>query len=144
MPTLHFFVFLINRPIIFFHNCSTFYFRRNRMQHPFLSIIRVVAILAAFTCVHVAAQGQLSEDIQNQIDRIAGDALASSGVPSASVAVVKNGQVAYIKAYGNAKLDPQTAARPDMRYSIGSISKQFTATAILLLQEQGKLSLDDK
>src|SRR5205085_8841141 len=68
----------------------------------------------------------------------------SSGFPSASVALVKNGQVAYIKAYGNAKLDPQTAARPDMRYSIGSISKQFTATAILLLQEQGKLSLDDK
>ena len=35
------------------------------------------------------------------------------------------------------------AATPEMRYSIGSISKQFTATAILLLQEQGKLSLDD-
>ena len=39
---------------------------------------------------------------------------------------------------------PKTAARTDMRYSIGSISKQFTAAAILLLQEQGKLSLDDK
>ncbi|HSY64391.1 MAG TPA: serine hydrolase domain-containing protein [Terriglobales bacterium] len=42
------------------------------------------------------------------------------------------------------RLDPATPARPEMRYSIGSISKQFTATAILLLQEQGKLSLDDK
>ena len=38
---------------------------------------------------------------------------------------------------------PTVPATPEMRYSIGSISKQFTATAILLLQEQGKLSLDD-
>ena len=57
---------------------------------------------------------------------------------------MKNGQVVYVKAYGDARLDPKTPATPDMRYSIGSISKQFTATAILLLQEQGKLSLDDK
>ncbi len=65
------------------------------------------------------------------------------GVPSASVAVVKGGMLVYTHAYGNAQLNPDKAATPDMRYSIGSISKQFTATAILLLQEQGKLSLDD-
>jgi CubicO group peptidase (beta-lactamase class C family) len=60
------------------------------------------------------------------------------------VVIVKNGQVAYVTAYGEAKLEPKTPASPAMRYSIGSISKQFTAAAILLLQEQGKLSLDDK
>jgi len=57
---------------------------------------------------------------------------------------VKDGQIVYTKAYGDARLQPQTPATPAMRYSIGSISKQFTAAAILLLQEQGKLSLDDK
>ncbi len=57
---------------------------------------------------------------------------------------MKDGQITYLQAYGNGRLDPATPARPEMRYSIGSISKQFTATAILLLQEQGKLSLDDK
>src|SRR4029077_13177004 len=41
-------------------------------------------------------------------------------------------------------LEPRLAASPAMRYSIGSVSKQFTATAILLLAERGKLSLDDK
>jgi CubicO group peptidase (beta-lactamase class C family) len=40
-------------------------------------------------------------------------------------------------------LEPPKAATPEMRYSIGSVSKQFTAAAILLLQEQGKLSLND-
>ncbi len=41
------------------------------------------------------------------------------------------------------EIAPAVNATPEMRYSIGSISKQFTAAAILLLQEQGKLSLDD-
>jgi D-alanyl-D-alanine carboxypeptidase len=88
------------------------------------------------------AQG-ISLDVQARIDEIAHSALASSGVPSASVAIVKDGQIAYLHAYGKAKLEPQVPARSAMRYSIGSISKQFTATAILMLAEKGKLSLDD-
>src|SRR5271165_3768642 len=77
------------------------------------------------------------------IDEIAKNALATTGVPSASLAVVVGGKVAYLQAYGNARLEPRLAATPEMQYSVGSISKQFTAAAILLLQEQGKLSLDD-
>ena len=57
--------------------------------------------------------------------------------------MVQGGKLVYTHAYGLAQLDPADAATPEMRYSIGSISKQFTAAAILLLQEQGKLSLDD-
>src|ERR1041385_2360600 len=87
---------------------------------------------------------QLSPEMQARIDRSATDTWASTGVPSASVAVVKDGKIAYLKAYGDARLDPKTAATSSMRYSIGSISKQFTAVAVLMLQEQRKLSLDDK
>jgi len=86
----------------------------------------------------------LPADLIEKIDKVATDTLARTGVPSASIAVVKDGQIAYVKAYGDARLEPKTPATPQMRYSIGSISKQFTAAAILLLQEQGKLSLDDK
>ena len=77
-------------------------------------------------------------------DTIAQDVLQKTGVPSASLAVVRDGKIVYLHAYGDAKLDPKTPAQTGMRYSIGSISKQFTATAMLMLQEQGKLSLDDK
>lgn len=69
--------------------------------------------------------------------------LAATGAPSASIAVVRGGQIVYENAYGVGRITPDTAARPEMRYAIGSVSKQFTATAILLLQEDGKLSLDD-
>ncbi len=60
------------------------------------------------------------------------------------MAIVQNGQIADTKGYGKVRLDPPEAAEPRMRYSIGSISKQFTAAAILFLEQQAKLSLDDK
>ena len=110
-------------------------------QLRFLVRAFVTVIFLAFAA---NAQTQLSPDLIDQIDKVANDTLARTGVPSASVAIVKDGQIVYTKAYGDARLDPRTPATPQMRYSIGSISKQFTATAILLLQEQGKLSLDDK
>jgi len=109
-------------------------------------ILRCVAVFLALAgpMFTASAQAQLSAELRQKIDKLAADALARTGVPSASVAVVKDGVIAYLQAYGDARLEPRAAATPEMRYSIGSISKQFTAAAILLLQEQGKLALDDK
>jgi D-alanyl-D-alanine carboxypeptidase len=106
-------------------------------------------LLLAVACVGVTLSvlaqqtPQLSDQTRGQVDQIARQVLESTGVPSASVAVVKDGSVVYTHAYGNARLEPPTPATAEMRYKIGSISKQFTATAILMLAEQGKLSLDD-
>ena len=112
------------------------------------AVLCFVFVPYAWTVVCAAgpasAPAQLPAELQQKIDKAATEALTNTGVPSASVAIVKEGQIAYVHAYGNARLDPATPAKPEMRYSIGSISKQFTATAMLLLQEQGKLSLDDK
>ena len=77
------------------------------------------------------------------IDRLVQKILAETGLPSVSITVVRDKEV-YAKAYGNARLNPKTPATPDMRYKIASNSKQIAATAILLLVEQRKLSLDDK
>jgi CubicO group peptidase (beta-lactamase class C family) len=92
----------------------------------------------------LSAQSALSAATRAQIDSAARAVLAATGAPSASVAVVRNGAIAYANAYGLARLEPKTPAAASMRYSIGSISKQFTATAVLLLAERHKLSLDDK
>ena len=85
----------------------------------------------------------ISPELSAQIDAAAQEVLDQTGVPSASVAIVQHGQIVYTHAYGKAKLEPPTPAAPAMRYSVGSISKQFTAAAILLLEQQGKLSIDD-
>lgn len=91
-----------------------------------------------------AAQAPAPRDqLSAQVDSIAAAVLAATGVPSATVAVVRHGTIAYAQAYGDAKLDPRTPASPEMRYAIGSISKQITSAAILLLAQEGKLSLDD-
>ncbi len=89
------------------------------------------------------AQAPAPADFESRVDSIIQDALHTTGVPSASVAVVRDGKIVYQHAFGYANLENKTPAQPSMRYSIGSNSKQFTATAILLLQQEGKLSLDD-
>jgi D-alanyl-D-alanine carboxypeptidase len=81
--------------------------------------------------------------LRAKIDRIAAGVMEQHGVPSASIAVLQHGKLVFTHAYGLAHISPDKPATPEMRYSIGSISKQFTAAAILILQEQGKLKLDD-
>ena len=98
-------------------------------------------LLFAFT---LHAQNTLPQNWAASVDQIAQQVLSDTGVPSASLAIVRGGQIVYAHAYGYARLDPRVPARPEMRYSIGSISKQFCAALVLLLQQDGKLSLDDK
>ena len=69
--------------------------------------------------------------------------IADTGIPSASIALVENGKIVYLHAYGKARLQPPMPATTDMQYSIGSVSKQFTAALILMLVQDGKMTLDD-
>src|SRR5215212_2729742 len=78
-----------------------------------------------------------------KVDSIANAVLQNTGVPSASVAVVQHGRMILAKAYGSSNLERRTSATADMRYALGSISKQFTSAAMLLLQQDGKLKIDD-
>jgi D-alanyl-D-alanine carboxypeptidase len=103
----------------------------------------ICAILVAALAAASHLQAELPPATAAKIDAIVTQVLGSTGAPSASIAVVKGGKIDYVKAYGNARLDPETPARPEMHYSIGSVSKQFMAGAILLLVQDGKLSLDD-
>jgi D-alanyl-D-alanine carboxypeptidase len=89
-------------------------------------------------------EGLLAPNVQYAIDKSVSNILAKTGAPSASIAVVKNATLAYARAYGMADVDAHQPATTAMPYSIGSISKQFTAAAVLLLAEEGKLSLEDK
>ena len=67
----------------------------------------------------------------------------SGNNPGVSVGVVKDGELIFLKSYGKANLTHDLDFRVDMPTNIGSVSKQFTAMSILLLEQQGKLSLED-
>jgi D-alanyl-D-alanine carboxypeptidase len=105
---------------------------------------RIVTALLVFALTAALHAQELPAEMRASIDKAAADILAKTGAPSASIAVVRDGRIVYTHAYGIANLETKLPASPQMRYSIGSISKQFTAAAILMLAEEGKLSLDDK
>jgi CubicO group peptidase (beta-lactamase class C family) len=105
----------------------------------FCSCLVIALVLAA-----PASAQSLTDAERSQIDSAATAALEATGSPGASIAIVRGGQIVYERAYGIGRVDPPTPAKAEMRYAIGSVSKQFTATAILMLQEEGRLSLDDR
>ncbi len=105
------------------------------MKHlRFLPLVACVLRLAA----------QTVPDLEQKLDERISAALKKAGAASVSVAVVKDGKLVYAKAFGKADLAAGRDADVHTRYAVGSISKQFTAAALLLLEEQGKLSLDDR
>ena len=103
-------------------------------------MLKLPSILLAFVAVPAAAQ-QLTPAEVAKVDQLVTKTLADTGVPSAEIAVVRNGRLALDKAYG--KANEGLPARADLPYQIASNSKQFTAMALLLLRDEGKLSLDD-
>ena len=100
----------------------------------------VFALLALFA-VPATAQPLTSQE-STAVDALVNKTLADTGVPSASIAIVRDGRIVFAKAYGKAS-EAIPAATPDLRYQIASNSKQFTAMGLLLLEDEGKLSLDD-
>ena len=101
---------------------------------------RVPVALLALTAFPAVAQPLTPNEI-SRVDQLVAKTLADTGVPSAEVAIVRNGQLVLNKAYG--KANEGLPARPDLPYQIASNSKQFTAMALILLRDDGKLSLDD-
>src|SRR5579871_5740824 len=77
-----------------------------------------------------------------QVDAIFAD-LAKPGSPGCALAVARGGKIIYEKGYGLANLEQEVPITPRTVFDIGSTSKQFTASSILLLEKQGKLSVND-
>jgi CubicO group peptidase (beta-lactamase class C family) len=104
----------------------------------------VLAVLCCTLWVAPAAGQALSDAERARVDSAAWTVLQATGAPGASLAIVRGGEIVYERGYGQGRLDPEAPATPAMRYAIGSVSKQFAAAAVLLLAEEGRLSLDDK
>lgn len=104
-----------------------------------IGLLGVAGLLASAAMLNA----QMTPELKAKVDAAAEQVLKETGVPSAEVGIVVGGKVVMTAAYGDARIDPELKARPEMKYPVGSISKQFTAAAVLLLQQDGKLSLDD-
>lgn len=107
------------------------------MRTRFFTSVVFLILLIGFNSIGMMAQN--TEAVMDQII----ESVYKPGDPGATVLVAKNGKVVYRKAFGMANLELNVPMKPEMVFEIGSITKQFTAVSILMLMEQGKLSLTD-
>ena len=101
---------------------------------------KISLIVVVFSFLIATAQNQ---NLTQQFDDIVAQYYTDSNAPGATVLVAKNGKAIYRKAVGKSNLELDVDMIPENVFMLASITKQFTAIAILMLEEQGKLSLND-
>src|SRR5690242_2209574 len=89
-----------------------------------------------------AAQQSAHVDV-NQIDSIIRRNVAEKQIVGVSVGIMQNGQIVFARGYGVANVASSAPVTPRTMFAIGSVTKQFTCSSLLMLQEQKKLSVDD-
>ncbi|HEY4492526.1 MAG TPA: serine hydrolase domain-containing protein [Acidobacteriota bacterium] len=81
---------------------------------------------------------------EQQIDQYVHAEMQARKIPGLSLAVLQNGKIILAKGYGFSNLEHNVQAKPETVYQSGSIDKQFAATAVMMLVEEGKIQLDDR
>lgn len=109
---------------------------KTHLRHLLVPLINIL-LLFAVPCV-VAQQ-----DISAKIDPYVKAEMRRQQIPGLSLAIVRNG-IALVRSYGFSNVEHQIPVKPETVFQSGSIAKQFTAAAVMILVEEGKLSLDDK
>ena len=79
----------------------------------------------------------------NQVDAYVAAEMKAQQIPGVSLAVVKDGKPVLVKGYGLANVEHQVAVTAETVFQSGSVGKQFTAMAVMMLVEEGKIGLDD-
>lgn len=104
------------------------------------SVSIMLALMAAFPALPQKNELKL---LTAEFDQLLSEQF-KPGETGCAALVARKGQIIYKKAFGMADLELDVPMKPDMVFRIGSVTKQFTAVAILQLMEQGKLNLDDE
>ena len=105
--------------------------------------LRLVVLILYWLFFSEIALAQNST-VAERVDAAVTMAMGRQQIPGLSLAVVKDGTVVFARGYGLANVELNVAATPETVYEIGSITKQFTATAVMMLVEEDKIALDDK
>jgi D-alanyl-D-alanine carboxypeptidase len=106
---------------------------------------RVPAVIfTAFWCLLFLQFAAAQNGLESGIDQFIRTEMERQKIPGVSLAVVKDGKPMLVKGYGFANLEHQVPVKPETIFQSGSVGKQFTATAVMLLVEDGKIGLDEK
>ena len=100
----------------------------------------VLAVIVV--CLSLAAAGQ--SELSTKVDEFVNAEMQKQKIPGVSLAVVTEGKPLIVKGYGFANVEHQVPVKPETVFQSGSVGKQFTATAVMMLVEEGKIKLDEK
>jgi len=101
----------------------------------------VRCLLTALIAAGSSAQAQTA--ITGQVDEYVHAEMERQHIPGLSLLVSREGQIVLAKGYGLANVELQVPVKPETVFQSGSVGKQFTATAVMMLVEEGKIKLDD-
>jgi CubicO group peptidase (beta-lactamase class C family) len=116
--------------------------RPRRMAPMRAKIALLIAVLAALAALSSPAPAVDAQGAFAAVDAVAQRELAETQAPGAALAIVLDGKVVYSTAYGVANVETGEATRPEMLFRLGSTTKMFTAAAVVLLAEQGRIDLN--
>jgi CubicO group peptidase (beta-lactamase class C family) len=85
----------------------------------------------------------LSDSAKRDLEKYVSETMRKNGVPGLSLCLIRDGEVVYRRGFGSRSVEPPRPATPDTLYGVGSVSKAFTAMAIMKLWEEGKINLED-
>jgi CubicO group peptidase (beta-lactamase class C family) len=91
----------------------------------------------------VASIAHAQDHVQSRIDSVVKAEMARQKIPGVAVAVVKGGEVVLAKGYGEANVEHHVPVSPETVFESGSVGKQFTSAAVMLLVQDGKIALTD-
>ena len=114
----------------------------HRTRATAVTVVRTAALLLAAAAPLVAQRAASSDPRPSRVDSVFRLFDRTDG-PGCAVGVYQHGAVTYARGYGMASLELGVAISPRTVFDVGSLSKEFTAMSILLLQQDGKLSIDD-
>ena len=101
----------------------------------------VICLLATTTFAHQISKEDLAAT--TKIDRVVSEQMSAHKIPGVSLAVLRKGKIVLLKSYGLANVEHQVPVKPETIFQSGSMGKQFTAAAVMILAQENKLSLDD-
>ena len=108
---------------------------------PFHCILVIAATAFAQSTTNVADQDRA---VEQRIDQVVKEYMSAYKIPGVSFALLRKGKIVLLKSYGLANVELQVPVKPETIFQSGSIGKQFTAAAVMILVQDGKVSLDDK
>lgn len=105
---------------------------------------RIISLVISGSVLLTASATTPAQSRRLRVDSYVKEEMAKLHIPGAAVAVLRNGRTELMKGYGVADIQRNLTAKPDTMFQIASTTKPFTAMAVLMLVEDGKVSLDEK